>query len=279
MRLPDAMRNVDDAEWLSMLISSLSGNKINSVEFPLFPVPELQSQFVGSSGEGALKEAFKFYQFVKNTAKNAGNPLCLDQKFLDFGCGWGRYLRFFWKDIYEDNLYGCDVDPLVLDVCRQTKVPGNLSQITPRGKFPYPDAYFHIIIAYSVFTHLPEKTHLHWMEEVARVAAPGCIFCLTLEPRRFIDFVAGLSEDSEIRWHKALAKYAKDAEKYYHLFDSGNIAYLPTGTGSILNDSVYGDAVVPISYIERVWSKYFSIIEYIDDRKQFWQAALAVAKK
>jgi len=273
------MQKASDEQWLSFLLKSVSTQVIDGVEFPGFPPSDLQARFVGSSNEGALNEAFRFYQFVKRNAENAGAPLRPEQKLLDFGCGWGRYLRFFWKDIASENLHGCDVDPEALEVCRRTKVPGNLALITTDGRLPYPDAHFNVIMAYSVFTHLPEKSHLHWMEEIARVAAPGCIFCLTLEPRRFIDFVAGLSANAENRWYRALARYASEVQGYYRAFDAGEIAYLPTGGGPILNSSVYGDAVVPLSYIKKKWAPYFEVKQYIDDRTQFWQAALAVQRK
>jgi len=298
MNLPEKMRGLSDEQWLSLLIKSISTPTIDGVEFPRFPDPTVQTNFVGSSDETTLRGAFSFYSFVKRQAKDAGRPLQEHHRFLDFGCGWGRYLRFFWKDIAEDNLYGCDVGPPILEVCRETKVPGKLSLIKTDGALPYPDGYFNVIMAYSVFTHLPESMNLHWMKELARVAAPGCIFCLTLEPRRFIDLIveagqeqpaqptltqrffnliSGSQKQEQPARLKSLSRF-KGSEAYKQ-FDAGEIAFFPTGSETgILNSSVYGDAVVPLSFIEKNWAPYFEVKEYIDDKDQFCQAVLALQR-
>jgi ubiquinone/menaquinone biosynthesis C-methylase UbiE len=198
-------------------------------------------------------------------------------RFLDFGCGWGRFLRFFWKDIDDNRLFGCDVNSAILDVCQKTEVPGNLSLISPEGRLPYRDHYFDVIIAYSVFTHLPERLNLHWMRELARVARPGCIFCLTLEPRRFIDFIAGIPSETESEWYRLLSRYADRVASLYEKYDSGEIAYLATYGEDI--GKTFGDAVVPLSFIKREWSDFFHMRAYVDDPNQFWQAALVLQRK
>jgi hypothetical protein len=62
-------------------------------------------------------------------------------------------------------------------------------------------------------------------------------------------------------------------------FDAGNFVYLPTGGGDYRPKNTYGDAVVPIAFIEKHWSPYFDIVEYLDDPRSFWQAVLVVRRK
>jgi len=276
-RLPEHIRNLSDEAWLDLIIKSISEQSIDKIEFPRFPPPDLQVRFVGSDYEQALREAFVFYTFVKSHAESLKMPLRRNSRFLDFGCGWGRFLRFFWKDINENKLFGCDIDAVILDVCRVTNVPGNLSLISPEGRLPYPDNYFDVIIAYSVFTHLPERLNLHWMNELARVSRPSCMFCLTLEPRRFIDFITSIPPDTNSEWYKLLSHYADHADTLYQKYDAGEVAYLPTYGEEI--GRVFGDAIVPLSFIEREWSPYFAIRTYIDDPNHFWQAALVLQRK
>jgi ubiquinone/menaquinone biosynthesis C-methylase UbiE len=276
-RLPRRIRRLSNEAWLDLLIKSVSSKIIDDIEFPGFPPPDLQVRFVGSDFEQALREAFMFYTFLKNQAESLKMPLHRKSRFLDFGCGWGRFLRFFWKDVNENRLFGCDVNSQILDICRETNVPGNLSLISPEGRLPYPDKYFDFIIAYSVFTHLPERLNLHWMRELARVSKPGCIFCLTLEPRRFIDFISSIQEDTKSEWYKLLSQYADQSEKLYQKFDAGGLAYLPTYGEDIGRN--FGDAIVPLSFIESEWSPFFAIRTYIDDPAQFWQAVLALQRK
>jgi SAM-dependent methyltransferase len=277
--LPEMMKNLSDEAWYSLLIKSITERNINSIEFPGFPPPEVQTRFVGSSYQQTLEEAFGYYQFVKDQAQLLGKPFKPETRFLDFGCGWGRFMRFFWKDVTPENLFGCDVMPLAIDICRSTGIPGNLDLISPEGTLPYPDNFFDVIIAYSVFTHLPDRMNLHWMRELARVSSPGCVFCLTLEPRGFIDRICNVPPDTDNAWLLSLSRYNSMADDLYRKFDNGEIAYLPTGGGDNLTAEVYGDAIVPLEYIWKNWSGFFDIKSYVDFPAENWRQALLVVQK
>ena len=73
---------LSDVELLNLFIQSCSQTKINGIPVPMFPPEEIQQQFVGASYEHA---------------QNLGVPLNKERKILDFGCGWGRIIRFFSK--------------------------------------------------------------------------------------------------------------------------------------------------------------------------------------
>ena len=280
--LPQRLRRLSDQGWLELLKESVLSRVVAGIMLPGFPSADLQIQFTGSANTQTLQEAFGFYSLVKDSCARLGKPIGLASRLLDFGVGWGQFLRFFMKDINSDNLYGCDIDPEVLGICRELGVPGNLDRTYPGGKLPYPDAHFDAIFSYSVFTHLPEHAHQHWLAELARVARPGCVFTLTLEPRSFIDYVAQLGERREWdqSWHRHLATFANTCPQLYQDFDDGRIAYIPTGGGGEFRDgAIYGDAIVPLSYIEREWSRYFDVRDYIDDRNRFHQAVLTVQRQ
>jgi SAM-dependent methyltransferase len=271
---------LSDHAWSDILQRSVTEEVIEGVRFPRFPADALQSQFVGSANSTALQEALWFYVELKKQTAEAGAPLGADSKILDFGCGWGRYLRYFWKDVRESGIFGVDVDPDILAICKNTGVPGQLSHIYPTGTLPFEDGFFSHAMSYSVFTHLPEKVHLHWMNEVARVLRPGATFSLTLEPRRFLDFVAEQEKNSSLsEWHKGMAKYSRSVPEFHKAFDAGQLVYLPTGGGDYRSADTYGDAAVPLSFIEKLWSRHFDILDYIDDPKRFWQAVLVVKRR
>lgn len=276
LSLPDKARKLTDAQWLDLLIKSIKSRRVNGMEFPGFPPEQIQTSYVGSANEKTLREAFEFYKFMKESAGKLGHPISRKSKFLDFGCGWGRYLRFFWKDVEAENLFGCDIDASIIDICHETNVPGQIDLISPRGKLPYSDNYFDFIMAYSVFTHLPEDIHVHWVHELARVAKPGCVFCLTLEPRRFIDFIKNIPEDTDVDWYRLLSAHKPHLQEYYQRFDSGNLVFMPSNKGV---EDTYGDAVVPLSFIKSKWSPFFDISEYLDDAGKFWQAVLVSQRK
>ena len=234
---------------------------------------QIQRQFVGSSNESALDEALNFYKLVRGYSSALGMPIDYnDSKLLDFGCGWGRFLRFFWRDFKPENLYGIDTDPNILAECHSCGLNAILQQIEPTGKLPFPDNTFSHIIAYSVFSHLPEEISKHWISEISRVSKPGAVFVCTTEPRRFLDFIENIPDNTGSEWERALRCMAGDIELAKKKFDNGEFLYIPTGGGDYRSSDVYGDAVIPHSYIEREWSRYFYLRKYIED--SFWQAVV-----
>jgi SAM-dependent methyltransferase len=270
------LSRLDDGAWFNLLSLSPRLRTVGGIEFPGFPPDELQLDFVGSSGIQALAEAFVFYRFMKQRAASLGRPIVAATRLLDFGCGWGRFLRFFWKDVGAANLYGCDVDQRIVDVCRSLGVPGRIDLLDARGSLPYPDSHFDAILAYSVFTHLPEGSHLRWLHELARVSRPGCVVCLTVEPRRFLDFVAAVPPDSESDWHVRLSAFASSAADLGARYDRGELVFLPTNPG---HEDIYGDAIVPPQFIERHWSHAFDVKEYLDDLWKFRQAVVVLQRR
>ena len=271
-------RILSNAEWLDMLKKSVKQPVIDGVKFPAFPSDEIQTQFVGSANEATLGEAYNFYSLFKDYSEALGMPLSTSGKMLDFGCGWGRFLRFFWRDFKSENLVGVDTDPDIIQLCRDLGVQADLHQIAPSGRLPFPDATFTHIMAYSVFTHLPEHIQLHWLAELSRVARPGCVFICTTEPRRFLDFIASIPANAPSGWHAGLRNAAGDVSQLKARFDWGEFVFIPTGGGKHRDASIYGDAVIPETYIKETWGRFFEIRAYRDEPARFWQA-IVVSRK
>jgi hypothetical protein len=97
---------LSDAEWLRVLKRSVSEPVIDGILMPGFPAAEIQVGIQGSANEAALEQAFDFYRETKAYAAFCGRPLVQERRLLDFGCGWGRLIRPFMKDINPANIYG-----------------------------------------------------------------------------------------------------------------------------------------------------------------------------
>jgi hypothetical protein len=277
-QLPARIQLLDDQQWLDLLIRSIQEREIDGVKFPGFPSEDVQRIIVGSASEAALREAFEFYRLVKHYALALGMPLGEGRRFLDFGMGWGRFLRFLWKDVGEQNLFGCDIIPNFIQMARELGVPGNLDLVYSSGELPYPDGFLQGGMAYSVFTHLPEPVHRHWMLELARVMQPGAVFLLTVGAPRFIDALESVPDASSSDYQRMLHGYSARANEFRAAYDRGELVFLPTGDGEILGDDVYGDAIVPPAYFKANWAPYFAIRDYIDDRNRFWQAVVVAQR-
>ena len=281
-RVAEHHRLLSDREWTDLLIRSVTDRVIDGVRFPAFPSAEKQEEFVGASNESTLLEASAFYSVVKEYSEKLGHPITYGfgddtSSLLDFGCGWGRFLRFFWRDVNPEKLYGVDIDTTVLRSCRDAGIQANLRAIRPHGQLPFKSESFSHIIAYSVFTHLPEQIHRNWLSELARVAEPGCVFVCTVQPRRFFDFIASI-EETHTLWHEWLKLYQCEVDEYKRKYDDGEYVFMPAGGGSHPAATIYGDAVIPEGYIRSEWSSFFSIREYIDDPERFNQAVVVCQK-
>ena len=283
-RVAEHHRLLSDREWTDLLIRSVTDRVIDGVRFPAFPSAEFQESIVGGSNERTLLEASGFYSLVKEYSEKLGRPITYgfgddSSSLLDFGCGWGRFLRFFWRDVNPEKLYGVDINNILLQTCRDTGVQANLRAISPHDQLPFKSESFSHIIAYSVFTHLPEQILRHGLSELARIAEPGCVFVCTVQPRRFFDFIASIEdEDTHILWYRWLKLYQCEVDENKRKYDDGEYVFMPARGGSHPNAATYGDAVIPEGYIRSEWSSLFSIQEYIDDPERFQQAVVVCQK-
>jgi ubiquinone/menaquinone biosynthesis C-methylase UbiE len=272
--------NPSDEEWLSLLIRSIREPVINGVEMPRYPHADTQRGSVGSADEDAMREGFNFWNHTRAWSKALGRELHEGSMVLDFGSGWGRFSRLFWRDTLPQGLHGVDVMQDFIGGCRCLGVPGSFTQIDPRGTLPFPDGKFEAITAYSVFTHLPENIATHWIQELSRVAAPGCVFTFTVEPLRFLEFIANLPDHNPGNdWYATLAQYKSKMPALAKAFRKGEFCYIPTGGGDNLSAENYGDAAIPYKFMTEKWSQHFEFVDYLDQADSFWQAVVVARKK
>jgi SAM-dependent methyltransferase len=276
----DAFAKLNDREWLQVLVDSLSQHEIRGVRLPRFPADDLQRQFVGSAGEHTLHEAFNFYQVVKRYCAEQGCPLRPNSSVLDFGCGFGRMVRFFLKDVRAANVHGFDVDPTVIALCQQLFQHGRFEVCNSRPPAPMPDDSFDVVYAYSVFSHLSEEIHLEWVREFARLLKPGGLLLATTQGRTFVDFCASLRAKSvhDSAWHESLAKSFTDRDQALRDYDAGHFLHVATGGGDFRPSSFYGETLIPRGYVERAWTPYLELVDFRDDRSFLPQALIVMRK-
>ncbi len=273
--------DVSDEAWLQVLIGSLREPVAREVRLPGFPPESLQRQFVGSAGADSLREAFQFYRTVKSYYARERRPLAADDRVLDFGCGWGRMVRLFLKDVRAANVVGVDVDPDVVRLCNTTFPYGTFQVVPPVPPTDLPEMHFDLAYAYSVFSHLNEATHLRWVRELARVLKPGGFLVVTTQGRAFIDFCANLRRQGtlETLWHEALARSFADRDAALAAYDRGEFLHEPTGGGDHRPSSFYGETLIPRGYVEREWSRHLALVDFRDDPTWLPQALIVMRKR
>jgi SAM-dependent methyltransferase len=267
--------SLSDKEWFETIAASLSDT---SLGLPGFPPPQIQAQFTGRSGRPALEEAFEFYTLVKSSVPKLTGPI------LDFGCGWGRILRFFLKDLEKKYIYGVDVEPNAVVQCRDTKLPGNIQLIAPHGQLPFSDGTFQIVYAYSVFTHLPEQVAARWMHEIKRVLKPEGRIVFTALTARYLRLCVEYQHFPPSSWQRQMANGFPNPQHLLAMYEGGKFIYT-TGSGSALRpdraastlkSDIFGWAAVPPNIIRDVWG--LRIEQTHDDGIRFLQAAFIASQ-
>ena len=145
---------------------------------PGLPDEKIQSGFTGGTGDGTLRKGFNAYQLFKrlfegNVGTFEGRPT-----ILDFGCGWGRIIRFFLKDVEGENLWGIDCVPEMIQLCEETNKFSRFKLIDPRPMTPFDGDTFDMIYCYSVFSHLlcgraPKVRRFCWRKNVEKDESHG----------------------------------------------------------------------------------------------------------
>ena len=260
-----ALQRLSDEEFLRLLLSP--SPSIGGEPLPTLPPLELQMRTNAPTDvESNLRVALAFHRFVRKRVR-----LELQHRILDFGCGWGRVLRFFLRDVKPDTLFGIDVDPESVSLARKTCPSGNFKTVPARGPCPFED--LDLVYAVSVFSHLPEELHLCWLAELHRVLKPGAtLIVTTLSPSTTVKKAAEIRTQGscDAAWKRGLAdSFPPESQA---AADAGHYVYGPHPHPD------YGMAIIPRGYVDRVWSNFFEVLDYVDDESVFGQAII-VAKK
>ena len=215
----------------------------------------------------ALTEAFAVYQLVKRqVAAHLHGPLA---RILDFGCGWGRIIRFFLRDVEPTNLWGIDCFPQMIELCQATNAWSRFALVQPFPPTTFEPDTFDLVYAYSVFSHLSEDAHLAWLGEFERILRPGGLLVATTRARDFILMCAALRANQDERfWVKGPASSFMDTPGSLERYDRGEFLYEPVGGGDVLAPSFFGETCIPRQYAQQRWSEFFEVLDYIDDRGQ-----------
>lgn len=248
---------------------------------PGLPDEQIQSGFTGATGDVTLREGFNAYQLFKRLFEGNVGTFEGRRTILDFGCGWGRIIRFFLKDVEGENLWGIDCFPEMIQLCEETNKFSRFKLIDPRPMTPFDGDTFDMIYCYSVFSHLSEDIHREWLDEFARILKPGGLLVATTQPREFIESCADLRADPKKQWtshRRTMATAFPDRDQSLKDYDDGKFCHQGTGGGGVLDGSFYGETCIPKGYVLDHWMKNFTFVDFIIDRALLPQNVIVVAK-
>lgn len=273
----------DNELWFALHTSGYRRYKALRDLLPGLPDDATQRAFIGSAGDGALGEAFSFYEIcLDKIAALGGRPLGRDSRVLDFGCGWGRTIRFFMRDVPVDQLVGVDCMPRAIDLARQTNPWCRFALIPPLPPLEGPDfpsAGFDLIYLYSVFSHLSEEAHELWLREFHRLLRPGGLLLATTWAREYIIRCGRARHGDTLGTHPGSLGAFQGTTDWLARYDRGEFCHSPVGGGDALSSSFYGESCIPRPYVEARWSRTFRALDYVEaDGRRLWQNLIVAGR-
>lgn len=179
-------------------------------------------------------------------------------RMLDWGCGSGRLSRLFLASRPGPEVFGCDVDAESVEWSRQNLAGGQFQHTGFLPPLPYPDGFFPLVIAYSVFTHLKRETQLAWLEEMGRILAPGGLLLASVHGPLAASCAFPAPEPS--RWARRFGRRPLPAVLGDGFFDAGEDPALdgiaPTG--------YYRGVFQTPEWTRREWARSFRVLEVLE---------------
>jgi SAM-dependent methyltransferase len=215
--------------------------------FPSMPSDAVQKDWTGAHGIPLLTQSSAFMKTLISHYRNITRKDLETTVVLDYGCGWGRLIRLLYKFVSFERIYAVDPWDKSIDLCQQHGVRGNvaLSKYVPK-LLPF-ERQFDLIYAFSVFTHLSEKTVHVVLSTLRKYVAESGLLVLTVRPK---EYWAGDSQPAL-------------ASKMMRLHDEKDFAFNPHNRRPIDGDITYGDTSIAPAYFEKHFPQWKLItIEY-----------------
>ena len=202
--------------------------------FPSMPPDEIQDQWTGNHGKALLANSLAFIKTLVGGYTEITGKDMKQSSVLDYGCGWGRLLRLLYKYVPYENIYGVDPWDKSIDLCKQYGIKANLAicDYVPHN-LPF-ERKFDLIFAFSVFTHLSEKTAKSVLSTLRKYIQDSGLLVITIRPKKYWSF----------------HKQGKFKDDMYRMHDERGFAFIPQQRAPIDGDITYGDTSMSLGYFE-----------------------------
>ncbi len=261
-------------DQVSFRVADEITDKVGADPHPL-PMP------VDREGYGAAEHSVGYWAGGRSDLKNVVDAIdrhgpnrdASDQlKLLDFGCATGRVLRHALADPSDQfDCWGCDFAPANVDWVKRY-LPGDIKVFlnTAIPHLPFPDGFFDVVTAFSVFTHIDELEDA-WLLELRRITAPDGLLYITVH-----NDATWRTVKDRPKARAALLRSSEQAESLTgdrSIFDSPmtqDRLVLRMSESDIYNCNVW----VTDAYIRETWARYFEVVDIADNAHLTYQSVV-----
>lgn len=261
-----SLKSLGNAELAAALTDGTGVPGHLKAVIPRMPPDDVQIATTSKAGLPNMVEAVDFAKAVAARFDQYG-PKDRIPYVLDFGSGWGRIARAFLGYVPASSIEGSDVRPDIVKMAKDLAPSISFRVFGTHPPVPEIESGSKdLIVGYSVFSHLSEATAAAWIKEFARFCAPAGLVCITTRARaHLVASKANSMSASKLTGHTlTYAKMTKDFDSAIADYDAGKFVYIPTGGGGMLSKDFYGEAIVPMKYVEQFWTEHFDLVEWIE---------------
>jgi SAM-dependent methyltransferase len=215
------------------------------------PIPQGANRESYYQGQDAAYWLFGLDDYLKIKAcwERHGSRV---KRILDFGGSTGRVFRHFYCQAEIEEIYACDSKKVSVEWCKKY-LPSDirifLNDFYPG--LPFPDGYFDIITAFSVFSHIDDFED-GWLLELSRLLKPGGIAYLTVHDEATWAIMPSSLE-------KTLRSSPRATGIDFHAPMPFDRMVFPAGEQAPYGINVFHRQ----DYLRRFWGRYFHIEEVI----------------
>lgn len=191
----------------------------------------------------------QFQSFVK-IFEDCNLALEANIKFLDFGCGDGRFVKLI-NDYYKNfKVTGLDVDNECVKHCKK-KFKGDFFEIKNKPPLLFDLSSYDIIFSYSVFTHLTEANCRNWFIELSKKLTDNGVFLFTFASINRLYTMRKFS-NSKIELDYNINNLDEFKKKYNGFYFFMNNSKLPE----------YGNTLMEIDFIKQLLPNNIKILKH-----------------
>ena len=200
-------------------------------EFFIYETYRLNYKWYHDEGKNSAEEAIELLSKHIDLKKSNIN-------ILDWGCGPGRVTRHFPSLLPDARIFGSDYNEKYIEWCKDhlKGITFSLNKIDPPTN--YQGDFFDIVIGLSIFTHLSEKGHFDWMNELYRIVKPGGFVLITTQGKIYYSILSTAEKKLFDSNSLVIRKYPDEGNRLYSSFQ-------------------------PIEFIKQLIKEKFNVVEII----------------